>query len=157
MLAELRGRAHYALSGDRAAHTLQPTASVYEVFLRMERGKQERWESRDHFVRSAAKVMRQILIDHHRRKTSQKRDGQKTDLDMNLLAQAYNENSIDYLALDAALDKLGVEQPDMAEAVQLHFFAGVKNPDIARILNIPLRTLERRMLTVRAWLRIQLQ
>jgi len=101
--------------------------------------------------------MRQILIDHHRRKTSQKRDGQKTDLDMNLLAQAYNENSIDYLALDAALDKLGVEQPDMAEAVQLHFFAGVKNPDIARILNIPLRTLERRMLTVRAWLRIQLQ
>lgn len=157
MLGELHGQAGLAMGGDANGHTLQPTALVNEAFMRMQGSSNNDWDNRDHFLKTAARIMRHVLIDHHRKKTTQKRCGQRSLIELDNIAKEFEEHSIDCIALDAALDELAKQQPQMAEAIQLQFFAGATISEIARILDIPLRTLERRLLTVRSWLRLQLK
>ena len=138
------------------AHTLQATALIGEAFVRLKKSGQCEWDSNEHFLLSAARVMRTILLDHYRKKTAIKRDLNRVEMDMDDIARHFEVRGVDLEKLEIALQRLEVEQPIMARAIQLRFFAGVEVDEIATILNIQRRTLERRMQAVRAWLRTQI-
>ncbi|MDF1836875.1 MAG: ECF-type sigma factor [Planctomycetota bacterium] len=152
LFTQLHTRARYSMGGDSAGHTLQPTALVSEAYLRLQKRGIDAWKDHDHFLLVASRAMRSVLVDHYRAKNTQKRGGHKADLDVELIAAPFEELAVDLHSLDLALTKLEASEPQMAKAVQLRFFAGTSMEEVARLLNIPLRTLERRMTIVRAWL-----
>ncbi|MCA9003207.1 MAG: sigma-70 family RNA polymerase sigma factor [Planctomycetes bacterium] len=156
LVAELRQRAVWSMQGANPGHTLQPTALIGEAYLRLSRSDELRWESKAHFLCTAAKVMRDVLVDHARKKRTLKRNGTRTDMDMDALTAEFEERGLDLEKLDLALKRLEREQPAMATAIQLRFFAGVEMSEIADILEVSKRTLERRMATIRSWLRTQI-
>lgn len=131
--------------------TLRPTALVNEAYLRIVRAGGP-WRDRSHFLHSAARAMRSVLVDDFRRKGAQKRDGRRVDLDVVDLAGVFDERAVDLEALDRALDQLQERDKVMAKAVELRFFGGLAMTEVAREVGLPLRTLERNWQTVRAWL-----
>ena len=153
---ELHVQARRTMARQSKEHTLQPTALIGEVYLRFQRSGRGDWENRDHFLMSASRVMRSVLVDHYRAKHTLKRGKEREVIELDHIADAFQETGIDLEALDIALHKLEEEQPEMARAVQLRFFGGVEMKEIARILDMSPRTLERRWYTVRGWLRSQL-
>lgn len=150
---ELRRLAARELAHEKPGHTLQPTALVHEAFVRLVEGDAARqWESRRHFLRTAAEAMRRILIDAARRKRSQKRGGGhvRHELDATLLASP--APSDDLLALDEALTRLAAVDPVAAELVTLRYFSGLTLAEAADTLNISPRTADRLWSYARAWL-----
>ncbi|MBL4770036.1 MAG: sigma-70 family RNA polymerase sigma factor [Planctomycetes bacterium] len=156
LFVELHQRAKWSMAKEGPAHTLQATALIGEAFVRLKKSGQCEWDSNEHFLLSAARVMRTILLDHYRKKTAIKRDLNRVEMDMDDIARHFEVRGVDLEKLEIALQRLEVEQPIMARAIQLRFFAGVEVDEIATILNIQRRTLERRMQAVRAWLRTQI-
>jgi RNA polymerase sigma factor (TIGR02999 family) len=157
---ELRSLAAAKLAQERPGQTLQATALVHEVFLRLVvkpdgRSKEpnQHWDGRGHFFAAAAEAMRRILVDRARRKAATKRGGEldRVELDPDLVAAP--EVREDLVALDAALDQLAAEYPQQAEVVKLRYFAGLTLPDIAAALDISERTAGRHWAFARAWLR----
>jgi RNA polymerase sigma factor (TIGR02999 family) len=147
------------LRSERANHTLQPTALVHEVCLRLLRD-QCRWEDREHLIRLAGKCMRQILVDYARSKEAQKRGGSQSIISLEEagpLAQWCALSSEDLLALDAALTKLHSFDERQASIVELRFFAGLTEEEIAVMLGVVTRTVKRDWESARAWLRGQLR
>jgi RNA polymerase sigma factor (TIGR02999 family) len=138
---ELHRMASSLLRHERAAHTLQTSALVNEAFLRLSAAHSLRVEDRQHFLRIAAHSMRQILIDYARSRHTQKRDGlERVDLDAcqnELISTARTE---DYLALDAALDRLAQMDARQAQIVELRFFAGLSVEETAENLQSSLQT-----------------
>ncbi len=152
MYKDLKRLAAYYLKDERAAHTLAPTALVHEVYLHLERLHHIEWHDRAHFLSLAVRMMRRILIDHARSNKAKKRDG----LQLLPASPDLKSANIDVLAVDQALEKLSVEYPRQAKVVELRFFGGLENAEVAEALNISLRSVEREWRFARAWLQNQI-
>jgi RNA polymerase sigma factor (TIGR02999 family) len=151
---ELHRVASSLLRHERAAHTLQTSALVNEAFLRLSAAHSLRVEDRQHFLRIAAHSMRQILIDYARSRHTQKRDGlERVDLDDCQNELISTERTEDFLALDAALDRLALMDARQAQIVELRFFAGLSVEEAAANLGISEKTVKRDWSVARAWLR----
>jgi RNA polymerase sigma factor (TIGR02999 family) len=151
---ELHRMASSLLRHERAAHTLQTSALVNEAFLRLSGAHSLRVEDRQHFLRIAAHSMRQILIDYARGRHAQKRDGlARVDLDDSQHELIATERTEEYLALDAALNRLAKMDARQAQIVELRFFAGLSVEETAQNLGISEATVKRDWAVARAWLR----
>ena len=148
---ELRALADRQLRGERANHTLQPTALVNEAYLRLSGLDRMDWQDRGHFVRMAARVMREVLVDHARRRQAAKRDGGHrvtlTGLDI-----AAETGAVDALALDAALTRLEKIDPDKARVVEMRYFGGLTIEETAQAMGSSPATVKRQWQSARAWL-----
>jgi RNA polymerase sigma factor (TIGR02999 family) len=152
LYAELRRQAELLMHGQRRDHTLQATALVHEVLLRVWDGKEPAPEDRQRFLATAAKAMRHVLVDHARGRGRDKRTPPGSRLPLDQVSVAFEERAFDLLLLDEALERLDAADPTMARAVDLRFFGGLPAEEVARMLGMPLRTFERRWSVVRAWL-----
>jgi len=151
---ELHRLASSLLRHERAAHTLQTSALVNEAFLRLSAAHSLRVEDRQHFLRIAAHSMRQILIDYARGRHAQKRDGlARVDLEDCQTELISTERTEDFVALDAALDRLAKMDARQAQIVELRFFAGLSVEETAENLGICEKTVKRDWAVARAWLR----
>jgi len=146
-------RARQLMRGQPAGHSLQATALVNEVYLRLARRRS--WADRQHLLLTAARAMRQILVDHSRRKSSKKRDGVRASEPLDEIVIEYEERSEDLGALNEALTRLSEFDPVMTQVIELRFFAGRSMDEIAKLVGIPERTLSRRWKVTRAWLHRQ--
>ena len=148
---ELRAVADRQLRGERANHTLQPTALVNEAYLRLSGLDRMQWQDRAHFVRMAARLMREILVDHARRRDASKRDGgqQVTLTGLDLPADAPD---LDVMALDSALARLEQLDPDKARLVELRYFGGLSIEETAEAMALSPATVKRHWQVARAWL-----
>jgi len=156
---ELRALAGGFARGQRAGHTLQPTALVHEAFLKLVHGGPPAWNDRAHFLAVAATAMRQILTDHARARAAQKRGGEweKVSLsDLELGRDKENGSEIDLLALDDALEKLRAFDPRKHRVVELRFFGGLTVEEVARVLELSTTTVESEWRAARAWLAARL-
>ena len=151
--AELHRMAHARMLREQAGHTLQPTALVSEVYLRLA-PSDSNWECRRHFFGAAAEAMRRILVDHARVRMANKRGAgqQRVTLTGAALEVPAGDEGVDVLAMDAALEQLRTESPRLADLVNLRFFAGLSIEDAARALQISPATAKRDWAFARAWL-----
>jgi RNA polymerase sigma factor (TIGR02999 family) len=154
---ELHRQARRYLRRERAGHTLQTTALVHEVYLKLVKQKNIAWESRSHFFAVAAKLMRQILIDYARTKHRAKRGGagDKVPLE-NALTVGVGDTDFDLLALDQALTSLAAKEEHLAKIVELRFFSGLSVEDTAEVLGVSDSTVKRDWQMAKAWLRREL-
>jgi RNA polymerase sigma factor (TIGR02999 family) len=153
---ELRKLAAQRLGQEKPGQTLQATALVHEAYLRLVRGEHtQRWDSRGHFFAAAAEAMRRILIDNARRRKAQKRGNgwQRQEL----AAVAAPEPDDELLALDEALQKLAILEPDKAKLVELRYFAGLTGEQAAEVLGISPTTADRHWSYARAWLQTEIR
>jgi RNA polymerase sigma factor (TIGR02999 family) len=149
---ELRKLAAQKMAQEKPGQTLQATALVNEVYLRLLGDKVQHWDSRRHFFAAAAEAMRRILIDKARAKGTRKRGGQGKRLDLDHLTLAAPEPSAQMLALDEALTELERHDAPAAQLVKLRFFAGLTHQQAAEALAISRRAADRLWSLARAWL-----
>lgn len=154
---QLRTLARAKMAREKAGHTLQPTALVHEVYLRLLDGPEPCFENRGHFLAASAEAMRWILIDRARRVGAQKRGGDRKRVPVDEEAIAIAEPSIDVLALDEALTSLEKRDPRSAQVVKLRYFAGLNNDEVAEALGLAPRTVRQDWLVGKTWLCQQLQ
>jgi RNA polymerase sigma factor (TIGR02999 family) len=153
----LRGLAAAYLHQEREDHTLQPTALVHEAFVKLASGKGgAAWNDRAHFQALASNAMRQILVDHARRRASQKRGGGWIRVSLSEAGEAAAPEDVDLLALDEALRELEKHDARKVSVVELRFFGGLTGAQAARHLGIAERTAEADWYFARAWLRSRL-
>lgn len=153
--SQLRAMAGGFLQDQAANHTLQPTALVHEVYLKLIRADGN-LKNRPHFCAVAASAMRQILIDHARQKRAAKRAGKRADLTIDGLVTPSGSNVLDLLALNDALTKLSEFNERHARMVELRFLGGLTVEEVAEVMGITSRTIERDWRRVRAWLKREL-
>jgi RNA polymerase sigma factor (TIGR02999 family) len=151
MYAHLRAIAGRYLQR-QPGHTLQPTALVNEAYLKLGKRDSGSFESREHFMASAARTMRSILVDHARSKASDKRGGGAVRTTLSEVAGEDHDRVLDVIALDQALTALAALHPRHARVVELKCFAGMTIPEIARALDVSVATVERDWMKARAWL-----
>ena len=157
---ELRSMARRHLRHERDSHTLQRTALVHEAFLRMVDQQQVDWESRTQFYGLASQMMRRILVDHARRRAAAKRGDGAAHVDLDAVLQEEGEDSpppvqeqeIDFAAVDDALKKLEVLDPQQGKLVELRFFGGLSIKETADIIGVSPATVKREWAIARAWL-----
>jgi RNA polymerase sigma-70 factor (ECF subfamily) len=155
--AELRRQAACRMRSERMGHTLQPTALVHEVYLRLCHCDNPDYRDRAHFFRLAAQLMRRILIDHARRRRAQRRGSGATAV---LLNESFAVSEADLgsaIEVDDLLNKLAQVSPRQAQVVEMRFFAGLKEDEIAVSLGVDERTVRRDWLKARAWLHMQIR
>ena len=148
---ELRRLAHHHMRGERAGHTLQTTALVNEVYLRLAGIDGLRWRDRAHFFAMAATLMRRVLVDYARQKGREKRGAGVSviSLDENAVAA---QPAVDIVALDEALAQLATVDPQQSRVVELRFFAGLSVEETAEALGISPATVKRDWATAKLWL-----
>ncbi len=149
---ELRRIATRQLRSERVGHTLQPTALVHEVYLRLVDQRNVDWRNRAHFFGAAAHVMRRILVDHARRHTASKRGDGHPRLSMDEATELAAPEGIPVLALDQALDRLAAMDQELARIVELRAFGGMTIEETACVLKISPSTVKREWRTAKAWL-----
>jgi RNA polymerase sigma factor (TIGR02999 family) len=150
---ELRTLAAQKMAHEKPGQTLDATALVHEVYLRLvDADNTRRWQGRGHFLRAAAEAMRRILVDRARRKRSQKRGGNRARVAFDE-ADGTLTDEREVLAVHEALTELAAVDPQAAELVKLRYFAGLSIPDAAQVLNIGARSADRLWSYARAWLR----
>jgi len=149
---DLRRLAQKYLAEEYPGHTLQATALVHELYLRLASFQEMDWKGRGEFIGVAAQMMRRILIDHARKRRAAKRDGV---LAMSAVSSTTFFN-LDVLDVDRALKKLALDYPRHARVVELRFFGGLDAPEIAQVMDISLRTVERDWRFSKAWLHHEL-
>jgi RNA polymerase sigma factor (TIGR02999 family) len=152
LYGELRKLANSYLRDERRDHTLQPTALVHEVYLKLVGQPDIHWRNREHFIAVAATMMRRVLIDHARGHNRDKRGGGLIRVALGEADSITNHNPIDFVALDMALEKLAKDYPQEGEIVELRFFGGLSIADTARLLKVSESTVERDWRFARAWL-----
>src|SRR6516162_10577659 len=151
---ELRQLAASYLRKERQGHTLQPTALVHEAYLRLVDQSSPNWENRSHFYGVAARLMRQILVDHARRKQADKRVGLKVPLEEGV---SFQEDRIqDLVALDVGLTALEKIDTRKCKAVELRYFGGLSMEETARALDVSAETVRRDLRMAEAWLNSQM-
>jgi RNA polymerase sigma factor (TIGR02999 family) len=148
---ELRRLARHYLKQEHAGHTLQSTALVHEAYMRLAGHHPPEWQSRAHFFGVAARLMRQILVDHARSQAAAKRGENpvKLTLTEGLLAP---QTDLDLLALDDALNNLAQVNPQQTQIIELRFFSGLSIEDTAEVMGISPATVKRNWTMARAWL-----
>ena len=149
---ELRRVARRHLHREQPGHALQATALVHEVYLRLVDVDRLTLKNRTHFFAVAAKLMRQILVDHARLQRADKRGGGVTMLSLDEVSPAAQATSVDLLALDEALDALSSIDDRQCRVVELRFFAGLNIDEAADALEISPATVEREWALAKAWL-----
>jgi RNA polymerase sigma factor (TIGR02999 family) len=152
---QLRRVAARYMRAERSDHTLQPTALVHKAYLKLTEQRRVSWQSRAQFYRLAARLMRRVLIDHAREvKASKRAGGRKVPLEPWLI---YSEDkTAELLAIDEALNRLAEKEPRQGRIVELRFFGGCSEEEIAEILGVSVRTVKRDWRIARAWLYAQL-
>lgn len=150
--AELRKMASKRLSLESANHTLQPTELVHEAWLRTVGAKDRTWESRASFFSAAALAMRRILVEHARKKARQKRGGNPVRVDVDVQDFSTPQPDDKILMVDAVLQELEAVDPQRAKIVELKYFAGLTNREIAQMLNMGERTVARHWLCAKTWM-----
>ena len=152
---ELRQIAAAYLRKERQGHTLQPTAVVHEAYIRLVRQRNPDWENRQHFFGVAAHLMRQILVEHARRRGAGKRAGQRVSLED--AVSFYRERSRDVLVLDSCLTELERLDPRKCKAIELRYFGGLSMEEIADTLQVSPVTVRRDLRMAEAWLSHEMQ
>ena len=149
---ELRKLAAHKLSLLPPGQTLQATALVHDAYLRLLGGEKEQWQNRRHFFAAAAEAMRHILIDRARRRARLRHgaNAEKIDLDQIEIPEPAKDEVL--LQLNEALDDLQTVSPERAEIVKLRFFAGFSETEIAGLLNLSERSVQRHWSCAKAWL-----
>jgi RNA polymerase sigma factor (TIGR02999 family) len=149
---ELRRLAGILTTGMPRGQTLQPTALVHEAYLRLVRNHDPGWEGRRHFFGAAAQAMREILIEQARRHASFKHGGQARRIELAEGLAWIQPPSIDLLALDDAIEQLGVHDASLAEIVRLRYYNGLSIAETAEIIGVSISTVTRDWRSARAWL-----
>lgn len=149
---ELKRQARNYLHRERADHTLQPTALVHEVYLRLVKLNQMKWADRAHFYAISATTMRRILVDHAREITAAKRGGVMQRVTLENLQISNEEKATDLLELDEALTKLAAIEERKARVVEMSFFGGLNQKEIAEVLQVTEKTVQRDWKLARLWL-----
>ena len=153
---ELRARAAGYLRQERRDHTLQPTALVHDVYLRLIDQSRVDWRGRTHFLCIAATEMRRVLVEHARSRKAAKRGGGWARVTLDAAAMPGGGTEVDFLDLDATLTRLAELDPRQAQVVELRFFGGLKVDDVAEQLGISPKTVEKDWRMARAWLHARL-
>lgn len=149
---ELRRQARACMRREPEGHTLQTTALVHEAFLRLAGAECPEWHHRVHFLAVAARAMRRVLIDMARARRTGKRGSGALHLPLDSSLPSPQNPGVDFLALDEALDGLARLDPRKAQVVELRFFGGLTNEEIAAVLDISTDTVLRDWRLARAWL-----
>ena len=149
---DLRQMARHYLRQEGAGHTLQPTALVHEVYLRLFGEGDCEWRDRAHFFAVAAQQMRRILVDHARTLPVDKRHGHRAALSLEEAAGSAEVRREELIALDEALSRLEQLYPRASQMVELRFFCGMTEEETAKVLGISVATLKRDWTFARAWL-----
>jgi RNA polymerase sigma factor (TIGR02999 family) len=154
---DLRRVARRRLRAERAHHSLAPTALVHEAYLRLVDLRDLRWHNRAHFFAVAARVMRQVLVDHARAHLAAKRGGAGLTVVVSENAGVTQPRDVDLLDLDGALSRLGAIDTRLADLVVLRFFGGLTVEETADALAVSPATVKREWTRARAWLFRELQ
>src|SRR5688572_1867731 len=149
---ELRRLAAHKMAAEPPGHTLQPTALVHEMWLKLVDSRSQSWQNRAQFFGAAAEAMRRILIARARRKGRQRRGAGAAHLDVDELEIASPAPDDQLLALNEALDRFAALEPEQAELVKLRYFVGMKIEESAEVLGISEATAKRWWAYARAWL-----
>jgi RNA polymerase sigma factor (TIGR02999 family) len=150
---ELRKMAAAKMAQEAAGQTLQPTALVHEAWLRLAASDHQAWRGRSHFFAAAAEAMRRILIDRARGRASQKRGANQPLEEFHESKIALAAPSAEILAVHEALDALDAEDSVAAQVVKLRYFVGMSIPEIAEVLKMAPRSVDRHWAFARAWLK----
>jgi RNA polymerase sigma factor (TIGR02999 family) len=149
---ELHKIARAIFGRERKDHTLQTTAIIHEAYLKVSKGRPIRWESRLHFFRAMARVMRRVLVDHARGHECAKRGGGRVKVGLEILDDFQSGPSQELFALDEALTKFSSIDPEGAEVVELRFFGGYSIEETAELVGVSPSTVVRQWRAARAWL-----
>jgi RNA polymerase sigma factor (TIGR02999 family) len=149
---QLRGLARQRLARERPSHTLQPTALVNEVFLRLQRDGSLRAGDESKFFLAAAEAMRRILIEHARSKGRKKRKGPLRRISLDAVDTVTEQDLDEILTLDDAICRMEVQSPDAAKAVRLRFYIGLSVSETAKAMNVSEARILRLWPYARAWL-----
>jgi RNA polymerase sigma factor (TIGR02999 family) len=144
---ELRALASAFMRAERKGHTLQPTAIVHEAYLRMVQSTSAHWSSRTHFM-----AIRRVLIDHARRTTAQKRGGERQRVALADDDRVATGPDLDLLDLNEALERLAAANPRQSRIVELRFFGGLTNEEVATVMDLSRATVSDEWAFARAWL-----
>jgi RNA polymerase sigma-70 factor, ECF subfamily len=153
---ELHRLARRYMSRERKGHTLQTTALINEAYVRLVDQRNVHWANRSHFFAISAQIMRRILIDHARRYAYAKRGGGAQQVSLEQVAVVAREQSSEILRLDEALKTLAKMDPRRCHVVELRYFGGLSNEEIAGVLKVSENTVTRDWNLARAWLHQQL-
>lgn len=153
---ELKRQARYLMSSERKDHTLQPTALVHEAFLRISQQSGIDWQDRGHFYRIAARLMRQILVDHARVHAAAKRGSAPIHFSLDDIDVPVADRARSIILLNDALDTLEKVDEQQARVVEMRFFGGMSIAEIAETLEISERTVSREWEAARLWLYMEL-
>jgi RNA polymerase sigma factor (TIGR02999 family) len=154
---ELRRVAGGLMRRERRDHTLQASALVHEALLRLLSGEAlAAIADRRHLYAAAAQAMRQVLVDHARRRNAGKREGHRARVPLDHMLTSFDEQGLDVIDLHQALDRLARSHPRQAQVVTLRFFGGLSVPEVVEILGVSDTTVESDWRFARAWLRGQL-
>jgi RNA polymerase sigma factor (TIGR02999 family) len=149
---ELHRLARRYMSREKKGHTLQTTALINEAYVRLVDQKNVHWANRSHFFAISAQIMRRILIDHARRHAFAKRGGGAQQVSLEEVAVITRDASRELVRLDEALKSLAEVDPRRSQVVELRYFGGLNNEEIAGVLNISENTVTRDWNMARAWL-----
>jgi RNA polymerase sigma factor (TIGR02999 family) len=149
---EMRRIARSFISRERQGHTLQPTALVNEVYLRLVDQNSLTWQSRAHFYSVAASMMRRVLIDHARAHATEKRGGGAIRLSIEDVQVPVEERAANFVAMDEALERLSQFNERGRKIVEMRFYAGMSEEEIAEVLGVSTRTVLRDWKAARVWL-----
>jgi RNA polymerase sigma factor (TIGR02999 family) len=149
---ELHRIAGSLMHQERGEHILQATALVHEAYLRLVDARAVDWQGRAHFFGAAANQMRRVLIDHARKRMAAKRDSYQVELTQPGIGRAAAVSSEELLELDQALDRLETIDPRKVKVIEMKFFSGMTNTEIAHVLAVSDATVERDWKMARAWL-----
>ena len=150
---ELKRLAAYHMMKERNGHTITPTVLVNETYLKLVKGNRLKAADRHHFLAISSRCMRQILVDYSRERNALKRGGSDRVLTLNEeLAEFEQQKTVDVIELDNALKKLEARDPVQVQIVELRFFSGMTNKEIADFLGISVATIKRKWAMSKAWL-----
>lgn len=150
--SELRKIAESYLRKERAEHTLQPTALINEAYLRLVTDDRPSFDNRKKFFAFAARLMRQVLVDHARTAGAEKRGGNLVRVPLNDAVEFASDQAGEFLALNEALDRLAGLSPRKAEVIELRYFGGLNVEETAEVLEISIATVSREQRMAEAWL-----
>jgi RNA polymerase sigma factor (TIGR02999 family) len=145
------------LRRERAGQTLQPTALVNEAYMRLVPQRDVAWEGRTHFLGIAARLMRQILVDHARERRALKRAGARASVSVSDLADPAGTQDVDVLSLHEALTDLAALDPRQAQIVEMRYFGGLTEAEVAEVMNLSPATIRREVASARYWLGLRLR
>jgi len=151
----LRRIARHHLRGERAGHSLETAALINEAYLKLVE-QSVSWQSRAHFFGIAARLMRQLLVDYARARQRLKRGGAQWRISLTAAAEIAQEQAVDLLALDEALETLARVDPQRSRLVELRFFGGLTIEETAQVVGVSTPTVERGWRAARAWLLTEL-